>query len=88
MDALVQRLHDSDQQAAAVQAEAEALGDFKRVVEERWKTAKTRAAQTSDSMQTVENAFTTSRLLALENEQVKRDIEALLDSYDAYKAES
>lgn len=70
-----------------MRAEAEALGDFKRVVEERWKTAKTRATQTTDSMEAVENAITTSRLLTLENEQVKRDIQALLDSYDAYKAE-
>lgn len=70
------------------QAENEALIDFKNVVEERWRTARACAVQTSEGMEAIESTHTSNRLLCLENDQIKRDIQVLLDSYDAFKAES
>ena len=82
------QLDELDRRADAMRTEAERLAAFKRSTEQRRAAARTVALQTIETSQGLEQVYSANRILSVENDQVKRDIQVLLDSYDSFKGES
>lgn len=82
------RLQKADEQLEALYKENEALSHFKGEIEAARQNSKEAQVQTKESSEDVEAAFVQNKLLTLENSQIKRDIQVLLESYDTYKADA
>jgi hypothetical protein len=82
------KLRKVDEQLESLQKENEVLSHFKNDVEERRQNCREAQVQTKEGCADIEGAFVQNKLLTLENSQIKRDIQVLLESYDTYKADA